>query len=185
MAARGFTLVEMMVALFIVTLLLLLVIPAYSEFAANSKARHVTESALYGLRQAQLEAVKANALVRFRVTSTGWEVRDVDTDTVLRSEVLPETGSGNAPTLVVEPAGASEVTFTGLGRVAEKNPPVPPSTASTDPIVKIKVSPPSPVGTRALGVSISALGGSVKMCDPDSKFTYSGSKDPMACPYPW
>jgi len=185
MRQRGFTMIEAMITITILGLLLLLAMPAFIEFAANAKVRNVTESLLNGLRQAQLEAVKRNTNVKFRMTADGWEVRDPDDESdkgKLHSEIVFEKSSANPPKVSTEPVGSTEVTFSGLGRVLEKNPPSPPG---TDPIAKIKVDPADKVGTRSLGVAISALGGNVKMCDADAKFTYSGSVDPLACPYPW
>jgi adenosylhomocysteine nucleosidase len=40
-------------------------------------------------------------------------------------------------------------------------------------------------GSRTLGVVVSALGQSVRMCDPNPRFTHAGSTDPAACPFPW
>ena len=185
MRARGFTMIEMMIGLSIMALLLMLAMPAFIEFTANAKVRNVTEGLLNGLRQAQLEAVKRNTNVRFRMTADGWEVRDVDDDSVLRSEVVFEATSANPPKISTEPAGTTEVTFTGLGRVLEKNPPAPPAVGGTEPIAKIKIDPADKIGTRSLGIAVSAPGGNLKMCDPDTKFTYDGSVDPLACPFPW
>jgi type IV fimbrial biogenesis protein FimT len=179
MRARGFTLIEMMIAVAIMGLLLLLATPGYIEFTANSKVRNVTEGMMNGLRQAQLEAVKRNTNVQFLMTADGWEVCCDEDDKVIKSEVVFEATSANPPKILTEPVGSKAVTFGGLGRAAEKN------ADGTDPIAKIKVDPPEKIGTRSLGIAISSLGGNLKMCDPDSKFTYSGSSDPLACPYPW
>lgn len=179
MRRRGFTLIEMMIALTILGLLMLLAMPSFIEFTANTKVRNVTEGLMYGVRQAQLEAVKRNANVRFSVTADGWEARDVDTNTVLKSGVVFETASTNAPKITIEPAGSVAVTFNGLGRILDKN------ADDSAPIAKFKFDPSGKFGSRSLGIAVIAPGGSLKMCDPDAKFTYSGSLDPLACPFPW
>jgi type IV fimbrial biogenesis protein FimT len=184
MRARGFSLIETMIVVSLMALLLMLALPTFTEMMANAKVRNVSEGMMNGLRQAQLEAVRRNANVRFRMTTDGWEVRDVDTDNVVKSDVVFEATSSNPPKVTTEPDGATEVTFTGLGRTLEKNPPVPPAADGTDPIAKIKIDPPDKIGTRSLGIAVAAVGGNLKMCDPDSKFTYSGSTDPLACPFP-
>jgi type IV fimbrial biogenesis protein FimT len=179
MRNHGFTLIELMVGLVIVAIILLLGTPHYAEFMDNTRVRNATESVANGVRQAQLTAVRRNEPVKFVLTSSGWEVRDVETDGLLDAESVHELAAATPPTVVTEPTGANEVTFNGLGRALAKNPP-----DDTEPIVRVKVSPAG-AGTRPLGVALGVPGGSVKVCDPDSKFTNPGSKDPLACPYPW
>jgi type IV fimbrial biogenesis protein FimT len=179
MRARGFTMIEMMIGISLLALLLLLAMPAFIEFTANTKVRNVGEGLINGLRQAQFEAVKRNTSVRFAITADGWEARDADTGDVLKSEVVFEKNAANPPKISTEPDGTNAVTFNGLGRVSDKN------ADGTEPIAKIKLDPPDKIGTRSLGIAVTAPGGNLKMCDPDAKFTYSGSLDPLACPFPW
>lgn len=160
-------------------LLVLGAVPKYSDFMANAKIRNVAESLANGMRQAQLEAVKRNEPVRFTLTTDGWELRDAATDALLETEPVGEKKSGKAPTVAIEPVGTSAITFSGLGRVLKKNP-----HDNSSPISKIKIAPAG-AGTRELGVAVAALGGSVKVCDPDSSFTKVGSTDALRCPYPW
>jgi len=183
MRARGFTMIEMMIGISLLALLLLLAMPAFIEFTANTKVRNVTEGFLGGLRQAQLEAVRRNTSVKFAMTADGWQVRDADSDDVLKSEVVFEATAANHPKITTEPAGASEVTFTGLGRVAATDKDGNDLTPTT--IAKIKVDPPDKIGTRSLGIAVSAPGGNLKMCDPDAKFQNLNPPDPLACPQPW
>ena len=178
MRARGFSLIELMVAMSILVILMLLAMPVYTEFVANTRIRNTAESMLNGVRLAQLEAVRRNTQVQFTRTANGWEVRDATTDELLHAESIFETSEAKGPS--VDTGAGTEVTFNGLGRMLPTNPP-----GGTVPITRIKVEPGSSAGTRTLGVSIPLGGGSAKLCDPDSKFTYSGSTDPMACPYPW
>lgn len=178
-AASGFTLIELMVGLAIVAIILLLGTPHYAEFMDNTRVRNATESVANGVRHAQLTAVRRNEPVKFVLNASGWEVRDVETDSLLDAEAVHELAAATPPSVVTEPAGANEITFNGLGRALAKNPP-----DETEPIVRVKVSPTG-TGTRALGVALGVPGGSVKVCDPDPKFTKAGSTDPIACPYPW
>lgn len=178
-ASTGVTLVELLVAIAIVAIVLLFAMPQYAAFMDNTRVRNVTESLANGARQAQLEAVKRNERVKFVLTSSGWEVRDVETDGLLLSEAVFEKAASTAPAIAAEPGGASEITFSGLGRALVRNPP-----DDTEPIGRIKVTP-SGKGTRPLGVVVAVPGGNVRVCDPDSHFTYPGSTDPVACPHPW
>jgi len=179
MRRNGFTLVELMVGLVIVAIVLMLAAPHYAAFMDNSRVRNATESFANGMRQAQLAAVRRNEPVKFMLTSSGWEIRDAANNGLLDAEPVHELSAAKPPAVVTEPAGAVEVTFTGLGRALAKNPP-----NDTNPIVRTKVSPTG-AGTRSLGVAISVPGGNVRVCDPSPKFTYAGSTDPIACPYPW
>ncbi len=177
--SSGVTLVELLVGIAIVAIVLLFAMPHYATFMDNTRVRNVTESLANGVRQAQLEAVKRNERVKFVLTSDGWEVRDVETNGLLLSEAVLEKAASTAPVVVAEPVGVSEITFSGLGRALVRNPP-----DDTEPIGRIKVTP-SGKGARPLGVAVAVPGGSVRVCDPDSRFTHSGSTDPIACPHPW
>ncbi len=184
-AARGFGLIELMIVLTIMSLTLLVGLPAYGEFFANAKMRNVAEGYVNGIRQAQSLAVQRNANARFRITAQGWEVRDVESDDVLRSEYLFEATAANAPNVEITPDGATEITFSGFGRALKKNPAVPPASSGTAPIGRITIAAAGNPVTKSLGIDISQQGRSVRMCDPSSRFTYSGSTDPLGCPYPW
>jgi type IV fimbrial biogenesis protein FimT len=175
----GVTLIELMIGLAIVAILALLATPHYAEFMDNTRVRNVTESLANGVRQAQLAAARRNERVKLTLTSGGWEMRDVDTNGLLASEPIHELAAASAPDVATEPAGSNEITFNGLGRALAANPP-----DDTAPITRIKVKPTG-AGTRPLGVALVVPGGSVKVCDPDERFTYGGSVDPIACPYPW
>ncbi|MFO1413292.1 MAG: GspH/FimT family pseudopilin [Burkholderiales bacterium] len=183
MRARGFTLIELMVTLAVVAILLLFATPAFVAFIANAKTRNVAEAIVEGMRLAQSTAVDRNTTVRYSLTEQGYRIVDTASGTVLRSGDFVEAGSG-APVLRTEPEGASAVTFTGFGRILANNPPVAPETSASDAITRIHVTAAS-AGSRTLGVVVSALGQDVRMCDPNPRFTYKGSTDPAACPFPW
>lgn len=166
MRARGFTLIEVMVGLAIVAILMMLAMPMYTQFMANTQVRNVAESMLNGVRQAQLEAIKRNEPVKFVLDTTkGWEVRDVSTDSVIKSENVVETSP--KATITRAPAAATEIAFNGLGRR------VVPGAG----ITQIDVTTTMIADARNLRVAIPATGVGLKLCDP--KFT---GTDPLACP---
>lgn len=183
MAERGFTLVELLVAMAVVAILLVLATPTFVSYVADAKARNVAEAIVNGMRMAQSSAVERNASIRYALTDHGFRVIDTTTGEVLRSGDFVESGSG-APVLRTEPEGAAAVTFTGFGRILGKNPALAPETSPSDAITRIHVAA-STAGSRTLGVVVSALGQSVRMCDPNPRFTHAGSTDPAACPFPW
>ncbi|HTI48137.1 MAG TPA: prepilin-type N-terminal cleavage/methylation domain-containing protein, partial [Casimicrobiaceae bacterium] len=61
MRARGFTLIELMIALVIVSLLLVLAGPQYAKWMADNQIINGADSVANGLRTAMAEAVKQNA----------------------------------------------------------------------------------------------------------------------------
>jgi type IV fimbrial biogenesis protein FimT len=67
--ARGFTLIELMVTLTVAALLLLAVVPSFSQWVANAKVRSVAEEIQNGLRQAQAEAIRRNRQTVFALTN--------------------------------------------------------------------------------------------------------------------
>jgi type IV fimbrial biogenesis protein FimT len=165
---RGFSLIELMIAIALFAVLVLLALPLFGEFLTNTQIRNAAETTLAGLRQAQAEAVKENGPVSFVLTpGTGWQVVSVDPDVGTIQQYNFAEGSARA-VVTPSPAAATEVTFNGLGRIQD-NP-------AADPrLTCVKVTS-SGANTHPLNVAISGTGG-FKMCDPN--FT---APDPLACP---
>lgn len=69
-AARGLTLVELLVTLAIVALLVLASVPSFNGAIVNSRIRSTGEAVLNGLQMAKSEAVARNARVRFQLTDS-------------------------------------------------------------------------------------------------------------------
>lgn len=67
---RGFSLVELVVAVAIVAVLLALAAPSYRAWIQNTKIRSTTEAILNGIQMAKSEAVRRNFTVRFQLVST-------------------------------------------------------------------------------------------------------------------
>lgn len=67
---RGFTLIELMIAVVLLALLLGLGLPSFSQWLQNSQIRTAADSTLSGLQQARAEAVRRNTLVEFVLTAT-------------------------------------------------------------------------------------------------------------------
>ena len=66
---RGFTLIEIMVALVIMAVLLALGLPAVNGWMTDSRVRSQAEYVLSGLQLARGEAIKSNTLVRFQLVT--------------------------------------------------------------------------------------------------------------------
>jgi type IV fimbrial biogenesis protein FimT len=174
---RGFTLIELMIAIAIFALLIMLAGPMYADFMGNSQIRNAAESTLTGVRLAQTQAVRNNRPAKFWIDTTpttgGWKVFLFNEDTGDYSTTPVDTYSwkeGAARTTVTPlPVGATEVAFDGLGRVCTTVLCIP-TAAATTPLTEVDVTNPSvSVGARRdLHVLISAIGGTsaTKLCDP-------------------
>lgn len=80
---KGFSLVELMVVLTIMSVLLLFAVPEFTVWRANSEVHSIAEALQNDLRQAQAEAVRRNRQVAFVLTNdTPTEANPSFTETV-------------------------------------------------------------------------------------------------------
>jgi type IV fimbrial biogenesis protein FimT len=195
---RGFSLIELLVAIALGSLLMALAMPNFTTWVNNARVRSVADALQAGLRTSQAEAQRrAHTVVFFRTTSKScdttsvanasgqaWQIRTVpnalmsnDVAEAVRCGVLTDVSSG------VSLSGPATVCFSGDGR----------QTASTDPAAvgidctldaqgrpsTFDVTTSSATAeTRPLRILVT-LGGAVRMCDP--KKTLSTST-PDGCP---
>src|SRR3954466_9548656 len=71
--ARGFTLIELMTVVSIVSVLLGVCAPSFSEFLANQHAKGLTYDLMSDLILARNEALKRNASVSLTRGGAGWQ----------------------------------------------------------------------------------------------------------------
>jgi|RhiMethySRZTD1v2_1073278.scaffolds.fasta_scaffold178183_2 type IV fimbrial biogenesis protein FimT len=169
MRARGFTLIEIMIAISIFFALVMLAGPMYAEFMANTQVRNAADSIMSGVRRAQAEAIRHNTPARFILNgNTDWEVKAPDQDAVDKSITKYYFAEGSKDAVPTPDAGTT-VTFNGLGRI------IPNADASAS-MNLINVTAPG--ANRALRVLIGTAGAAgVKLCDPAMPST-----DPAGCP---
>jgi type IV fimbrial biogenesis protein FimT len=190
-SSRGFTLVELMVAITILAILVLAGVPGFTAWLQNTQIRTAAEAIQSGLQLARSQAVTRNAPVRFQLMSTldnscalsttasNWVVSQdsavgacataaSDTTAPRIVQARPaRDGSRNA----VVAASQSSVVFNGLGRIS------PASTVTIDisnPTGGTCASASGPM--RCLQVTVSPTG-QVRMCDPQFDST-----DAQGCP---
>jgi type IV fimbrial biogenesis protein FimT len=183
-ARLGFSLIELMIGLAIVTILLLLGVPAFQIFLQNTQIRNAAETTLAGITLARAEAVRRNASVRFQLVSNltsgcalsasslDWVVSQADpsgacdaapSETTAPQIIQKKSAREGSSNVVIGTTGGSTIVFNALGRVIGGG------------ITTINFS--NPIGgtcehvdamngkMRCLRVLVSA-GGQTKMCDP-------------------
>jgi len=172
-AARGFTLIELMIAIALLAFLLLIAYPSFVTMLANLRVRSVADAVLSGLQFARSEALKRNSDITFSFDPTsgvggGWQVKLAD-GTILQTRSAAEGGAVEA----LMSGGNADIVFNNLGQ--RSAPPSPPAVIDID-ITNPAVDACEPTGSiRCLRVTV-ALGGEVRLCDPRRP-----TGDPQAC----
>ena len=179
--ARGFTILELMIALVIAALLLGLGLPSFTTFLRNSEIRSTAESISNGLRIARTEATRLNKTVSFTLAGGGdpsWAINEFNPATA--TLVLPAIQSyakleaGKNARATATPANAVAITFNGLGRV------ISPSPIATPNLQQINVSSIVAGEARTLRVYVDDARG-IRICDPDPAIAALVPADPRAC----
>lgn len=137
---RGFTLIEMLLAITIVALLVGLGAPSLGDYLANSRIASATQSLHAGLSTARAEAIRRNEPVQFVMTNSpvsasdaastavpsatgvNWLVSAPGSDTPVDAKAAGE-GSGSAVRIDVSSSAAfaGSITFNGTGGTADLN----------------------------------------------------------------
>lgn len=172
--ARGFTLVELMIGLVVIAVLMLLATPTLSTLRGNARIRNTAESIAHGIRLAQVEAIKRNRAVEFRITpATGWRI--FDPDAALGGVVQDEPFATTNVVVDVNPPGATMLTFSGIGMYVDPNP-----SDGSAPVTFVNVTSPTTPDQKDLRVVVGpVLGQGVRVCDPD----FTVAADPaFGCP---
>jgi len=165
--ARGVTLIELMIAFAVLALLLTLALPSYRNWIQNTQIRTAAEALQSGMQLARAEAVRRNNTVQLVMgASTDWTVSVVSPAEQIQAR--PAADSPNA-TVTITPAGATTVTFSGLGRVAP-NFPISNSIQQIDINTSVTIDSPRPLRI------VVGTGGNVRFCDPAV-----AAPDPRTC----
>jgi type IV fimbrial biogenesis protein FimT len=176
--SRGFTLIEVIIAIALIGLLLLAGLPAFATMISNLRVRSVSDSVLSGIQAARTEALKRNLSVTFQINPAtgiggGWQVFPTNTASdILQTKSASEGGA----VLVAMDAGATEIVFNNLGRR------VLPVVGNGTGTLDVDISNPG-VGAceansgsvRCLRITVS-IGGETRLCDPNR-----ATGDPQAC----
>ena len=186
----GFTLIELMVTIALMSILTMLAMPSFSTWIANNKVRTVSDSLQNGVRFAQAEALRRSRPMVFSLTNSAapqtsltavdngsnWSINvsksSLDAANVfVQAGVLPDVASG------VQITGHAAICFNAMGRLAA-NTDTGVSGASCNTGSSVFTYDIAATGSdRPLRVLV-GLGGQVRMCDPARKLADS----PDGCP---
>jgi type IV fimbrial biogenesis protein FimT len=185
--SRGFTLIEMMIALAIFAFLIAIAGPQYADFMGNMQIRNGGENTLTGVRLAQVEAVKANTQAQFLLDTTaggGWQVLLWDeTSGAFDIVVQSYQWADGASKATVTSGGLNTVTFDGLGRIIQAGTNLLDGTVATQPIAQIDITNLNISNPRPLRVVIQpAVSSGIKLCDPNPAVASHDPNDPRICP---
>ena len=194
MLNRGFSLIELMIALAVLGMLIMIALPNMGTWLQNTQIRTSAEGMQAGLQLARAEALKRNTTVRFQLVDTltsgcalsatgkNWVVSLADasglcdtaaSDTVAPQIIQKRSGTEGSPNALVTATGGSNVAFNGLGRAAAGS------------LTEINITNPNngacktAAGNepmRCLRIAVNA-GGTVRMCDP----AVDDATDPRKC----
>ncbi|URI09708.1 GspH/FimT family pseudopilin [Aquincola tertiaricarbonis] len=156
-AARGLTLIELMVTVAIAGILMMAGMPYLGDYIQNSRLREAGNSAYSSAMYAQSEAIKRNGRVRLSIDGSTVQVIDrvglaaADAGTVLRTVTLPDG---------VRLSAAATVDFGSEGRTW------PAGTTQTFNFIKTGVTCSTDIRCPALVVE---AGGGVRLCPIQSQ----------------
>ncbi len=190
---RGFSLVEMMVAVALMGILMAIAIPYFQDFLVNSRVRAAAENLVADMMRAKAEAASRNVVVELVQTvaspedvatadpdtaAEGWMVRPADRSEYVAGLKLAEDGQSR----VVLGSNSGVVPFTPLGGTNLSILATPVTVARFNlsyPLHGSCVHEGAGGKVRCLQVAVTATG-RVKLCDP--KTTAENANDPRSCP---
>lgn len=194
---RGFSLVELLVAVSVLVILTALAVPNFTTWIRNARVRTVAETLQSGVRLAQAEAQRrAHTVVFFRTASKDctanstadadglhWQIRSVpnplltaDAAEAIQCGVLTDVSAGVSLTSQVT-VGAADATplaalcFGGDGRQTSMEDPTAIGANCTAGTARFDMAPTATgADNRALRLDVS-LAGAVRLCDPGKATT--------------
>ncbi|HSH96923.1 MAG: GspH/FimT family pseudopilin [Methylophilaceae bacterium] len=202
--SKGFSLIEIAIALAVLGILIAAGIPSLRLWVQSAQVRGAAESIQNGLQLARAEAVRRNVNVRFQLTTSidasctisttgaNWVVSLADptsacatfaNETSTTGVIQARSNREGSPNAVVSSPAQAAIFFNGLGRqasgtvttgVTTPNPTVPVTIGITNPTGG-SCSTGTSNGIRCMNVVVST-GGNIRMCDP-----VLSSSDPQGC----
>lgn len=117
---KGFTLIEMLVAIAILAISMAFAAPAFQSWIGNSQIRSAAQQITTGVQLAKSESLRRNALVKFTIdASNSWTISCVtvtpDCPAVIQ---LQKSGEAKTGRLVTQFSEGNIVVFNSLGQLA-------------------------------------------------------------------
>jgi type IV fimbrial biogenesis protein FimT len=156
-AQQGISLIEVSVALLILSLVLAKSIPGVLDYVRNDRVRAVAEEMRDGLHTARLEAIRRNTTVNFVPANSAWSVVVPGTNG-LPDETLHQRRALASDNKILATASALTVSFNGSGRLTG-------GAFSVDVASTTNACVSGGGDVRCLRVTV-APGGMIRMCDP-------------------
>jgi len=198
-AARGMTIVELMVGLAIVAIVLFVAVPAFTIFLQNQQIKNAAQTVMQGLNTARAEAIRRNQAVRFQfvsdltagcalsTTSLAWVVSlsnpagncEAEAGDMGSAAQIVEKRSATEGTrnVTIATTGGNAATFTGLGRLSGAGITQIDFSNSTGTCEHLDLTN----GTMRCMRVVVAPGGEARMCDPKVAAPVPPAIDPRAC----
>ena len=178
-SAGGFTLIELMVTLVLMSLLLGLAVPSFRTWVRNAQVRTVSDALQNGMRLAQSEALRRSRQVVFFLTNDAtctntlvaagngvfWSIRTVpmtagEVSAVVQCGTLADVAAG------VTITGPAAVCFNSMGRQTENT-----ATGVTSGNCSLAASGVNTYDINSNGADrplrvLLTLGGQARLCDP-------------------
>jgi type IV fimbrial biogenesis protein FimT len=190
---RGFSLIELMIGVAVLSILILAGLPSMTAWIQNTQIKSAAEAMQSGLQLARAEALRRNSSVRFQlvdsltsgcslsITGASWVVSLEDA--AGKCDIAPSEGtspktlqkkdvSEGARNASATATGGDTVTFNGLGRMQ-----------GGTGLSQIDISNPTGGTCQTEGGAMRCLrirvttGGDMRMCDP----AVTDSADPRFC----
>jgi len=166
----GFTLIELILGVGVLSILVMLALPSFGLMLQNARIRNAADSIMNGVQLARAEAVRRNRPVEFAFTAGGnWSVTQLNP----LEEIQARSGSEGMKHAVIDSGASSRVTFGPVGAPMTTNP-----ADGSGPMTRIDITSENTMdGLRPLAILISPAG-NVRMCDPDKNLP---AGDPRRC----
>lgn len=190
-AASGFTLIELMVTIALLSLLMSLALPSFNRWIRNTQVRTVAEALQNGVRVAQAEAVRRNRQVVFSFTNAqpalgaaavangkSWSIQTVAQFSDTAGEFIQGGAFADVASGVLISGGPVAICFNSNGRLVAKDSDTKTGVpGATCDINGVKYDVSTSGSDRALRVTV-AFRGQVRLCDPKRAL----SDFPDGCP---
>lgn len=171
--SRGFTLVELIVAIAIIGIMSSMALPAFQGMVAGIRVRSTAESFNSGLQLARSEAIKQNSRTSFDFSTTGettgeWTVCSSTAiypcPTASIVQIKRSAEASQNVVITATPAGSTMTTFTGLGR--QYTDPITLALNNPNGTAEVTTVDFSAAGTSKRYRVVISSAGSAKLCDP-------------------